>query len=152
MQSKNSSQKEKGTPKLKDELSKINGLFTENTQLNNILTESNQKEKILKIIMVLKYFSRMKIAKEDNKPVELIDSLFIGSIEAASNKQGLLDNKITHIVVAASGLKENYPNDFKYIKFELLDSKTQNIKQHFIAAGEFIDNAISDGGRVLVHW
>lgn len=152
MQPKNSSQKEKGTPKMKDELSKINGLFTENTQLNNILTESNQKEKILKIIMVLKYFSTMKIANEDNKPVELIDSLFIGSIAAASNKQGLLDNKITHIVVAASGLKENYPNDFKYIKFELLDFKTQNIKQHFIEAGEFIDNAISNGGRVLVHW
>ena len=94
----------------------------------------------------------MKIIKEDNKPVELVDNLFIGSIGAASNKKALQENKITHIVVAGAGLKQLYPNDFKYLQFELLDSETEDIKKHFIDAGKFIDDALKNGGKVMVHW
>ena len=59
---------------------------------------------------LMNLFSTIKMIKEDNKPIEIIDNLFIGSIGAAKNKQRLIDNKITHIVVAASGIKNYLPN------------------------------------------
>lgn len=86
MQATNSSQSEKSGSKLKDELSKSNDLFTENTQLNDLLGETDQKEKIMRIMMIIKYFSTMKICKEDNQPIELIDNLFIGSKQLPTNK------------------------------------------------------------------
>ena len=60
----------------------------------------------------------MKILKEDNKPVELVDNLFIGSIGAAHNKKALKESGITHIVIAASGLKKLFPDDCKYRQFD----------------------------------
>lgn len=114
--------------------------------------EMNQKDKILKLMTFIKLYSTMKILKEDNKPVELVDNLFIGSIGAAHNKKAMKECGITHIVIAASGLKQLFPEDFKYLQFDLLDSETEDIKKHFIEAGKFINDALKSGGKVMVHW
>ena len=114
--------------------------------------EMSQKDKIMKLMTFIKFYSTMKILKEDNKPVELVDNLFIGSIGAAHNKKALKKSGITHIVIAASGLKKLFPDDFKYLQFDLLDSETEDIKKHFIEAGKFIHDALKSGGKVMVHW
>jgi len=54
--------------------------------------------------------STIKTMKEDTKPVEIIDNVFIGSIGVASKKEILMDHKITHIVVAAANIKTYFPN------------------------------------------
>lgn len=130
----------------------MTSIFEKSTQGMGEINKLSQKDKIIKIMTLFKVYSTMKILKEDNKPVELVDNLFIGSIGAASNKKALQENKITHIVVAGAGLKQLYPNDFKYLQFELLDSETEDIKKHFIDAGKFIDDALKNGGKVMVHW
>lgn len=130
----------------------MNSIFEKSTKDIGEINKLSQKDKIIKIMTLFKVYSTMKILKEDNKPVELVDNLFIGSIGAASNKKALQENKITHIVVAGAGLKQLYPNDFKYLQFELLDSETEDIKKHFIEAGKFIDDALKNGGKVMVHW
>lgn len=130
----------------------MTSIFEKSTQSMGEINKLSQKDKIIKIMTLFKVYSTMKILKEDNKPVELVDNLFIGSIGAASNKKALQENKITHIVVAGAGLKQLYPNDFKYLQFELLDSETEDIKKHFIDAGKFIDDALKNGGKVMVHW
>jgi hypothetical protein len=58
----------------------------------------------------MKLYSTMKILKEDNLPVEIVDSLFIGSIGAACNREALVNNNITHIISAGTGLKQFYPD------------------------------------------
>ena len=90
--------------------------------------------------------------KEDNRPVLIIDNLYIGSIGAASNKEGLLECKITHVVVAATGIKKYFPDDFIYMQLTLLDSAEQDIKKYFLETGEFIENSLKNNGSVLVHW
>ena len=55
----------------------------------------SQKDKIMKLMTFIKFYSTMKILKEDNKPVELVDNLFIGSIGAAHNKKALKESGIT---------------------------------------------------------
>ena len=108
-------------------------------------------DKMLKLINMIKLSSTIKILKDDNTPVEIIPHLFLGSIGSASNLKQLQNFKITHIVCCASGIKNFFPDDFKYINLNLLDSEKEDIKQYFKESFDFIDEAIKNGGNVLVH-
>lgn len=107
---------------------------------------------ITKYIALIRMLSNMKIMREDAKPVEIIDNLFIGSIGSASNLQNLKEAGITHIVNAARGIKRYFPDDFVYVNYDLLDSPDENIKKHFEESGAFIDEALKNNGKVFVHW
>lgn len=52
---------------------------------------------------------------------------------------------------AASKLNFAYPDEFKYQRYELLDSPNCNIAKYFNEGSEYIENAIKSGGKVLVH-
>jgi hypothetical protein len=65
-------------------------------------------------MLLVKTLSTLKLMKEDKTPIEIIENLYIGSVGAAYNKEALLENKITHIVVAASNIKQYHP-DVKFI-------------------------------------
>jgi hypothetical protein len=106
----------------------------------------------MKCLALFRVYSQAKILQDDNKPIELLEDIYIGSFAAAENKEALLENMITHIVCAATNLKENFPDDFKYLKLALLDSPECNIKQHFENSCEFIKDCLDNGGRIFVHW
>ena len=53
--------------------------------------------------------SSLKLMKEDQYAVEILDNLFIGSVGVSTNKEELINKKITHIVCAAGSLKPNFP-------------------------------------------
>lgn len=112
---------------------------------------SDVSESALKFITLIKIFTTMKILKEDKKPVNIINGLYIGSIGAASNLEELTKANITHIVCAARGIKHYYEDKFKYLHIDLLDSESEDIKKHFKESADFIHNAIQNGGNVLVH-
>ena len=60
--------------------------------------------------------------KEDNLPIEIIDNLYIGSIGAASNKEGLKSNNITHVIVAAGRIEKFFPDvKFYFFIFRILN-------------------------------
>eukprot|EP00743_Colponemidia_sp_Colp-15_P003642 GILK01003931.1.p1 GENE.GILK01003931.1~~GILK01003931.1.p1 ORF type:complete len:473 (-),score=73.63 GILK01003931.1:193-1611(-) len=83
---------------------------------------------------------------------QITDTLFIGSDEIAKHREILSQHKITHIVNCAGNVCENYwPNDFSYKKYYLKDDKQELIDSVLLDALEFMDNAISSGGRVYVH-
>lgn len=111
----------------------------------------NEKKKIVKIMKLVEMFSAMKILKEDTKPIELIENLYIGSIGAASNLNILEEKKITHILIVGKGIKKYFPNKFIYMSIDVIDTENENIKQYFNITGEFIHNAIINKGKVFVH-
>ena len=41
--------------------------------------------------------SSLKLMKEDQHAIEIIDSLFIGSVGVSTNKEELINKKISHI-------------------------------------------------------
>lgn len=100
---------------------------------------------------MIRILSTMKLHKEDNKPVQIIENLFIGSFAAAGNKEALQANNITHIVVAASGHQQKFPDNFKYMTLTILDSPEEDIKKYFDETGVFIDECIKSNGSALVH-
>lgn len=48
-------------------------------------------------------------------------------------------------------VKPNFPENFQYHIVELSDAQTENIIMHFPSVRNFIDQALTDGGRILMH-
>lgn len=78
--------------------------------------------------------------------------LFLGNISSHINFNQLRKMRITHILVVHEHLKPLYPKHFKYLTIEANDSEKQNLIEHFKYAIEFIEEARSSKGSVLVHW
>ena len=81
----------------------------------------------------------------------ITDRIFLGDINGATNLYQLRKNKITHILTMAAGIRPLYKKEFKYKIVNVMDIPSQNIISHFDRAIEFINKAVTGGGRVLVH-
>ncbi|KAK4317029.1 hypothetical protein Pmani_011841 [Petrolisthes manimaculis] len=91
---------------------------------------------------------------------ECYPGLYIGDISAAKNKDSLKNVGITHVLNTAQGKKftmvdteADYYKDvgIQYLGLKLLDIATANIAQYFEDGARFIEDALSAGGKVLVH-
>ncbi|XP_033209319.1 serine/threonine/tyrosine-interacting protein B-like [Belonocnema kinseyi] len=89
---------------------------------------------------------------------EVVPGLYLGPYSSASraNLQALTECGITHIVcvrqdIEAHFIKPNFPDKFKYLVLNIADAATENIIQHFQRVRTFIDDALREGGQVLVH-
>uniref|UniRef100_A0A914CCK3 Uncharacterized protein n=1 Tax=Acrobeloides nanus TaxID=290746 RepID=A0A914CCK3_9BILA len=89
--------------------------------------------------------------KPDLQAAEVMPGVFLSSQDVAQDFQLLSQHKITHILNCATGIKNLYEKNFTYLKIEMLDAPWENIRKHVILAIKFIDEAVSTGGRVLVH-
>jgi tetratricopeptide (TPR) repeat protein len=88
---------------------------------------------------------------------KICDGLYIGSMSAASNLDGLKQNNITHVLNVASEVPNYFENSseikIKYAHENLLDTCDSDILQNdqLEKCIGFITNAIESGGCVLVH-
>ena len=114
-------------------------------------SEGTKMDKMLKLLNMIQLSSTIKILKDDNAPIEIIPHLFLGSIGSASNLKQLQNFKITHIICCAKGVQNFFPDNFKYLNINLLDSQKEPIKKHFEESNKFIDDAIQNKGNVLIH-
>ena len=80
-------------------------------------------------------------------------NLFIGSIGAAYNLPVLLELGITHVVSITTGDGKIYAENFDYFHISEVhgNSLGGGLYDHFDSSYDFINNAIQDGGKVLVH-
>ncbi|KAL9648728.1 hypothetical protein ABK040_003666 [Willaertia magna] len=83
----------------------------------------------------------------------ITDYLFVGSVAVASDRDKLNQNGVTHIVNAAASVYcDNYfPNEFKYYSLSLYDDPNESIIGSFYGVIDFVENAIKNGGKVLIH-
>ncbi|KAI3935120.1 hypothetical protein MKW92_051449 [Papaver armeniacum] len=102
-------------------------------------------EKLLQAIYATKYI------KEDNIPCEIEEGLYLGSLGAAHNKDGLKSKNVTHVLTVANMLAPPHPNDFIYKKIDVTDREGTDLTRHFAECFDFIDEAKTKGGGVLVH-
>lgn len=84
---------------------------------------------------------------------EILPFLYIGNQRDASNKERLAELGITHIINVTAQLPLHFESDgsIRYKRLPATDSGSQNLKQYFSEAIEFIDNARDSNGKVLVH-
>jgi hypothetical protein len=82
---------------------------------------------------------------------EIIPCVYISDFSSACEIDKLKEFGITHIITVMAGVPEMYPNIFKYYTIDVCDRKYVDLKQWFNQCSEFIDNAIQNNGKVLVH-
>eukprot|EP00004_Rigifila_ramosa_P016248 TRINITY_DN3832_c0_g1_i1.p2 TRINITY_DN3832_c0_g1~~TRINITY_DN3832_c0_g1_i1.p2 ORF type:complete len:159 (+),score=37.17 TRINITY_DN3832_c0_g1_i1:3-479(+) len=91
--------------------------------------------------------SRMHQSPADH----VIDMLYIGDMHTSADLPHLQSIGITHICVVADLLECHYPEHFKYLTVRIDDDDTEDIMSHFDRCIEFIKEAHTTGGKVLVH-
>ncbi|KAK9497059.1 hypothetical protein O3M35_004441 [Rhynocoris fuscipes] len=94
------------------------------------------------------------------EPDEVYPGIFIGDEASARDRQLLRQLGITHIVNAATGrgygmvnTNASYYADLgiKFLGIELSDLSVSDASIYFFSTAEFIDEALKQGGKVLVH-
>lgn len=87
---------------------------------------------------------------------EILPGLLLGPFAASKSLETLQHLTVTHIVCIrdakeAFSVRPRYPEQFKYMVLNVEDNEEQNLIRLFPGAKQFIDEAITSGGRVLVH-
>lgn len=86
---------------------------------------------------------------------KVLDHLYLGAEEDATNTRVLKELGITHIINCAEGYiftgQSFYGSKFKYIGFNAEDDWEYNIMKHFPTVYAFIEDARTSGGKVLIH-
>ncbi|CAN9513437.1 unnamed protein product [Ophioblennius macclurei] len=87
---------------------------------------------------------------------EVWPRLYIGDQHSAENQADLSVHKITHILNAAHSNRRGRPDMYErmniaYMGVEAHDSCNFDMSVNFQAAADFINSALSRGGKVLVH-
>lgn len=77
--------------------------------------------------------------------------LYIGNFRDAQDMNFLQRNGISHILCSAAELQPVFKNKFKYKHVQANDIPTYNISRHFDSAADFIHEALSENGSILVH-
>ncbi|XP_076161561.1 dual specificity protein phosphatase 3 isoform X2 [Ptiloglossa arizonensis] len=91
---------------------------------------------------------------------EVYPGIYIGDVATAKNKLYLNKLGITHLLNCAAGQGFGFANTGKnfyqdttirYLGLPLSDFITTDISKYFYTAAEFIDEAVSTGGKAFVH-
>ncbi|CCM01897.1 uncharacterized protein FIBRA_03968 [Fibroporia radiculosa] len=87
---------------------------------------------------------------------EILPSLLLGPLQVSKSLETLQSLGVTHVVCIrdakeAFSVRPRFPDHFQYMVLDVEDSEEQNLIRLFPAAKQFIENAITQGGRVLVH-
>lgn len=87
---------------------------------------------------------------------EILPGLLLGPLQASKDLSTLQSLGVTHIVCIrdakeAFSVRPRFPDQFHYLVLDVQDSEEQNLIRLFPQACQFIDQALAQGGRVLVH-
>ena len=79
------------------------------------------------------------------------DNVFIGDIASAYNRDKMKEIGITHVITAVLGVTPRFPEDFVYMTVPVRDVASEDIQRYLTDTSEFINDALTGGGKVLVH-
>mmetsp|Transcript_16902 Transcript_16902/g.12087 ORF Transcript_16902/g.12087 Transcript_16902/m.12087 type:complete len:148 (+) Transcript_16902:69-512(+) len=75
----------------------------------------------------------------------------MSDIFSAENLSLLQKHGITHILTVCSGMSPRYPEKFTYLQMDAEDRDDYDLKPKFKEAIKFVDQALENGGTVLIH-
>jgi len=82
---------------------------------------------------------------------KITPSLFIGDVASSCNLEELKKLGITHILSAILGAVEQFPGEFVYKNVSIRDMESEDIYPHLSESIDYMDDAITSGGKVFVH-
>jgi hypothetical protein len=93
---------------------------------------------------------KMKSCYVQQEMHTILPRLFVGSYHPAASRARLEANGITHICCCIN-VAPRFPDAFSYLVLPADDNTGYDISPFFAVSFQFIDAALSSGGRVLVH-
>jgi len=127
---------------LQDAVGVLGGEQSISSRVGNVLTDLAARIDIIK--------QGAGFSDADADAHEIVPGLWIGNLRAASSPKWLHDHGITHVLNVGADKVEKLPG-INYMRFEIEDDPSSNIAQLFDKAEAFITDALSSGGRILVH-
>ncbi|KAH7885097.1 phosphatases II [Phlebopus sp. FC_14] len=87
---------------------------------------------------------------------EILPGLLLGPFQASKSLETLQSLGVTHIVCIrdkkeAFSVRPRFPDHFRYLVLDVEDNEEQNVIRLFPEADQFIQMALSEDGKVLVH-
>ena len=95
--------------------------------------------------------------RHDHKEITVYPSLilenqmYLGRGEQATNAKIVSDLGLTHIINIGSEHPSPFTDCIQYLNIKLDDNPSSDLKLYFSKACQFISDALSAGGRILVH-
>lgn len=82
---------------------------------------------------------------------KIFDGIYLGSIDSVYDEKALESRGITHIISSIAGFEPPFPTKFNYLVINALDSLNTDLSENFNLCNDFIENALDDGGQILIH-
>ena len=82
---------------------------------------------------------------------EVVEGLFLGSIEDSRNQHFIQQKKISHLLTAAKEIAPQSGDFTASLHLKLKDRSSFDLLPHLDEAVTFIHRCLLDGGRILVH-
>jgi len=83
----------------------------------------------------------------------VLPNLYISAWYTIAVSGVLEKDGITHIMSVMTNVEESERlKPFKRMIIAVNDDADEDLIDHFAAANQWIDDAVADGGKVLVHW
>lgn len=84
---------------------------------------------------------------------EILDYLFLGSVDDSKNKKFIENKKISHVIVAGGKLRNIFPELIIYKKLKIKDDPSTLILAQFVETFEYIENIMKEDkdNRILIH-
>lgn len=82
---------------------------------------------------------------------EIIDGIYIGNINSVYDVKKIKELGITHIISVLAGFIPPFTNDFNYLVLNALDTINTDMSKNFKSTNKFIDDALENYGKVLIH-
>ena len=79
------------------------------------------------------------------------NKIYISDFATSCDIDLLKEIGITHIIIAVIGIDPLFPSDFEYLKLDMPDVNNCNLISYIYKSKVFIDDAIKNNGKVLVH-
>jgi dual specificity MAP kinase phosphatase len=98
---------------------------------------------------IQEYYNNTTAASVD-KLSKIIDGLYLGNINDASNLQKLKNEKIKYIINVTPDIPLYFPKEFDYYRIPIYDNANANISPYINPSSEYIDSNIKKG-NVFVH-
>lgn len=95
--------------------------------------------------------------RHDHKEITVYPSLilenqpYLGRGEQATNAKIVSDLKLTHVINIGCEHPSPFTDRIQYLNIKLDDNPSSDLKIYFSKAYQFISDALSAGGRILVH-
>ena len=82
---------------------------------------------------------------------KITDNIYLSDLASACNLFALKEIGITHVICVVLAIDPIFPMEFEYLNIQARDIAEENLYQYFDECYDFIEDAISKNGKVLIH-